>query len=111
MPWLVGWGYDADDPPFKLKKPIEMLDRINTTSTVRTIRDFNPDVVVCTHFLPARLAVAAAGAARLINAPIFVVTTDYDFQGLWLNPPFSHFFVARDETKAYMEASACRRTG
>ncbi len=40
----------------------------------------------------------------MINAPIFVVTTDYDFQGLWLNPPFSRIFVAREETKAYMEA-------
>jgi processive 1,2-diacylglycerol beta-glucosyltransferase len=33
-----------------------------------------------------------------------VVTTDFDFQGLWLNPRFSRIFVAREETKAYMEA-------
>ena len=103
VPWLVGWGYEANDPPFKLKKPVEMFDRINTMSTVRRIRAFNPDVVVCTHFLPARLA-ALLLARELINAPIFVVTTDYDFQGLWLNPPFSRIFVAREETKAYMEA-------
>jgi processive 1,2-diacylglycerol beta-glucosyltransferase len=103
VPWLVGWGYEANDPPFKLKKPVEMFDRINTMSTVRRIRDFNPDVVVCTHFLPARLA-SLLLAREVINAPIFVVTTDYDFQGLWLNPPFSRIFVAREETKAYMEA-------
>ena len=103
VPWLVGWGYEANDPPFKLKKPVEMFDRINTMSTVRRIRNFNPDVVVCTHFLPARLA-ALLLAREVINAPIFVVTTDYDFQGLWLNPPFSRIFVAREETKAYMEA-------
>jgi processive 1,2-diacylglycerol beta-glucosyltransferase len=103
VPWLVGWGYEANDPPFKLKKPVEMFDRINTMSTVRRIRNFNPDVVVCTHFLPARLA-ALLLAREVITAPIFVVTTDYDFQGLWLNPPFSRIFVAREETKAYMEA-------
>ena len=33
-----------------------------------------------------------------------MVTTDYDFQGLWLTSPFSRFFVAREETKAYMSA-------
>jgi len=31
-----------------------------------------------------------------------VVTTDYDFQGLWLSSPFNRFFVARDETRTYM---------
>lgn len=103
VPWLVGWGYEANDPPFKLKKPVEMFDRINTMKTVKRIRNFNPDVVVCTHFLPARLA-ALLLAREMIKAPIFVVTTDYDFQGLWLNPPFSRIFVAREETKAYMEA-------
>ncbi len=56
VPWLVGWGYEANDPPFKLKKPVEMFDRINTMSTVQRIRRYDPDVVVCTHFLPARLA-------------------------------------------------------
>jgi processive 1,2-diacylglycerol beta-glucosyltransferase len=70
---------------------------------VKRIRNFDPDVVVCTHFLPARLA-ALLLAREVITAPIFVVTTDYDFQGLWLNPPFSRIFVAREETKAYMEA-------
>ena len=34
--------------------------------------------------LPARLA-ALLLARELIDAPIFVVTTDYDFQGLWLS--------------------------
>lgn len=102
-PWLVGWGYDSADPPFKLKKPVAMFDRLNTMGAVKKIKSFNPDVVVCTHFLPARLA-ALLQARQVIDAPIFVATTDYDFQGLWLNPPFSRIFVAREETKAYMEA-------
>ncbi len=103
VPWLVGWGYDAVDAPFSLTRPIEVWDRLNTLSTVRRIRNFNPDAVVCTHFLPARLT-SLMLARGLITSSIFVVTTDYDFQGLWLNPPFSRIFVAREETKAYMEA-------
>ena len=55
VPWLVGWGYDAGDPPFKLGNSISLLDRLNTTATVRAIRAFDPHIIVCTHFLPARL--------------------------------------------------------
>jgi processive 1,2-diacylglycerol beta-glucosyltransferase len=48
VPWLVGWGYDANDPPFKLAKWISLWDRINTTGTAKAIKAFRPDIVVCT---------------------------------------------------------------
>ena len=78
-----------------------MWDRINTTSTAKAIGAFRPDIVVCTHFLPTRLA-SLLLTRGVIEARLAVVTTDYDFQGLWLSSPFNHFFVARDETKAHM---------
>jgi processive 1,2-diacylglycerol beta-glucosyltransferase len=31
----------------------------------------------------------------VLEARLAVVTTDYDFQGLWLSSPFNQFFVAR----------------
>jgi processive 1,2-diacylglycerol beta-glucosyltransferase len=103
VPWLVGWGYDAQDPPFKLAPWIRLWDRINTTSTAKAIKAFRPDIIVCTHFLPTRLA-SLMLTRGVIEARLAVVTTDYDFQGLWLSSPFNHFFVARDETKAHMAA-------
>ena len=101
VPWLVGWGYDAGDAPFKLGNSISLWDRFNTHITVRTIKAYRPNVVICTHFLPTRL-VSLLLSRGLLTAPLAVVTTDYDFQGLWLSSPFTHFFVARDETKAHM---------
>ena len=103
VPWLVGWGYDANDPPFKLAKWISLWDRLNTTATAKAIQAFRPDIVVCTHFLPTRLA-SLMMTRGVLDAKLAVVTTDYDFQGLWLSSPFNHYFVARDETKAYMVA-------
>jgi len=41
-PWLVGWGYDANDPPFKLAKWTSMWDRINNTASSRAIKAFRP---------------------------------------------------------------------
>jgi processive 1,2-diacylglycerol beta-glucosyltransferase len=102
-PWLVGWGYDANDPPFKLAHWTSLWDRINTTATARAIKSFRPDIVVCTHFLPTRM-VSLMMTRGVLEARLAVVTTDYDFQGLWLSSPFNHFFVARDETKAHMAA-------
>ena len=103
VPWLVGWGYDANDPPFKLAKWISLWDRLNTTATAKAIKAFRPDIVVCTHFLPTRL-VSLMLSRGVLDARLAVVTTDYDFQGLWLSNAFNHFFVARAETKAYMSA-------
>lgn len=101
-PWLVGWGYDNADPPFKLAaSPLQWLEQLNTVSFVRELREYNPDVVICTHFLPARL-VSLMLARKQLKATLTVVTTDYDVQGLWLTAPFHHFFVAREESRAYL---------
>ena len=101
-PWLVGWGYDNADPPFKLAaSPLKWLEQLNTVSFVRELREYNPDVVICTHFLPARL-VSLMLARKQLRATLTVVTTDYDFQGLWLTAPFHHFFAAREESREYL---------
>lgn len=101
VPWLVGWGYDNQDPPFKLAAVMRWWEQINTMSTVREIRDFEPDLVICTHFLPARL-VSLMIARGQLHTQLVVVTTDYDFQGLWLSAPISQLFVAREETRQYL---------
>ncbi len=100
-PWLVGWSYDYSDPPFRGGNALSLWDQLNTTAVVAAIRAYQPDVVVCTHFLPAKL-ISLLLARSELQATLSVVTTDYDFQGLWLSSPFNHFFVARDETRAYM---------
>lgn len=102
-PWLVGWGYDESDAPFRLAQWVSLWDRINTTATAKAIKAFRPDIVVCTHFLPTRL-MSLMLTRGVLEAKLEVVTTDYDFQGLWLSSPFNHIFVAREETKAHMAA-------
>jgi processive 1,2-diacylglycerol beta-glucosyltransferase len=102
VPWLVGWGYDNADPPFKLAaSPLKWLEQLNTVSFVRELREYSPDVVICTHFLPARL-VSLMLARKQLRATLTVVGTDYDFQGLWLTSPFHHFFAAREESREYL---------
>jgi len=101
LPWLVGWGYDNQDPPFKLAPVMRWWEQANTTSLVRDIRAYEPDLVICTHFMPARMTSLMVARGQL-SAPLAVVTTDFDFQGLWLTTPVSQLFVAREETRQYL---------
>ncbi|MFT3861009.1 MGDG synthase family glycosyltransferase [Micropruina sp.] len=101
VPWVVGWGYDSQDAPFNVPPLVRWWDQLNTTDLVRDIRDFDPDLVICTHYLPARL-VALMLTRRQLRASLTLVATDYDFQGLWLTSPFTHFFVARQESRELM---------
>ncbi len=100
-PWLVGWGYDVNDVPFRSRGAMSVWDQLNTTAVVKAIRAFAPDTVICTHFLPARLVSLLLGRGR-IQATTSVVTTDYDFQGMWLTAQFNRLYVAREETRAHM---------
>lgn len=101
VPWLVGWGYDVLDVPFRSQGALSVWERLNTTEVVKAIKAFAPDTIVCTHYLPARVVSLLLGRGRL-QATTSVVTTDYDFQGMWLTSPMNRFYVARDESRAHM---------
>ena len=103
VPWLVGWGYDKSDQPFNMARALKAWDRINNLDTVRAIKDFGPTHVVCTHFLPLRI-VSLLVTQGTLRCSVSAVTTDYDFQGLWLTGTFTRMFVAREETRDHLVA-------
>ncbi|MBG6226491.1 processive 1,2-diacylglycerol beta-glucosyltransferase [Arthrobacter sp. CAN_A2] len=103
LPWLVEWGYDISDPPFRRRGPIDPWTRANAVPVIDAIRRFRPTAIVCTHFLPAQL-MASLLLRGVIDARTAVVTTDYDFQGLWLTGAFHALFVAREEGRVALMA-------
>ncbi|HEX7835022.1 MAG TPA: glycosyltransferase, partial [Pseudolysinimonas sp.] len=103
VPWLVDWGYDVSDKPFRLRGPIDPWTRANAVPAISEIRRFKPTAIVCTHFLPAQL-VASLLLRGVIDAKTAIVTTDYDFQGLWLTGAFHAIFVAREEGRVQLTA-------
>ncbi|MDQ0867829.1 processive 1,2-diacylglycerol beta-glucosyltransferase [Arthrobacter sp. V1I9] len=102
-PWLVELGYDISDPPFRRRGPIDPWTRVNALPVIAAIKRFRPTAIVCTHFLPAQL-VALLLLRGVIDARTAVVTTDYDFQGLWLTGAFHALFLAREEGKVELMA-------
>ncbi|WP_405476022.1 MGDG synthase family glycosyltransferase [Paenarthrobacter ilicis] len=103
LPWLVEWGYDISDPPFRRRGPIDPWTRLNASPVVSAIKRFKPTAVVCTHFLPAQL-LASLLLRGVVDAKTAVVTTDYDFQGLSLTGAFHKIFLAKEEGRMELMA-------
>jgi processive 1,2-diacylglycerol beta-glucosyltransferase len=80
-----------------------LLDRLNTRPLVRLLSKMQPDIIVCTHFMPAEI-ISHLITKKVIQTKLSIVVTDYDFHAMWLSRAFHRYFVALDETKAYLTA-------
>lgn len=102
MPEVLGWMYDQFDEPWKNEKRRLFLEKMNTQPLVKMLREYQPDWIVCTHFLPAEIISDLKTKGKL-NCPQAIVVTDFDLHALWLCRNYERYFVALDETKYYLE--------
>ncbi|MGA9996588.1 MAG: glycosyltransferase [Pyrinomonadaceae bacterium] len=103
MPDVLGWLYDAMDKPWKNERRRLAFDKLNTRPFVKMLKQYQPEFVVCTHFLPAEI-LSWLQAKERINARQAIVVTDFDVHAMWLCHHYEQYFVALDETRAHMEA-------
>jgi processive 1,2-diacylglycerol beta-glucosyltransferase len=101
-PSLLGWLYKTSDEPWKTDRMRFMLDRLNTGPLIKFISDFNPDVTVCTHFLPSEI-ISHLISKKKLQAQLSIVVTDFDCHAMWLSKVFHRYFVALEETKVHLE--------
>src|SRR4029450_7358631 len=80
-------------------------DKLNTRPFVKMLEGERPDLIVCTHFLPAEMGAWMKGKHRL-GGPQVIVVTDFDVHAMWLCHHYEHYTVALDEARAYLEALA-----
>ncbi|HEV7405442.1 MAG TPA: glycosyltransferase [Chthoniobacteraceae bacterium] len=102
-PELVGYFYNASDEPWKNATVRQQFDRLNTRALIKFIRAFDPDIIVCTHFMPAGI-IAHLIEKEDLRAQLSIVVTDFDCHAMWLSRIFHRYFVAIEETKAHLEA-------
>jgi processive 1,2-diacylglycerol beta-glucosyltransferase len=82
-PDLLGWLYKTFDRPWQFQKRRLALDRLNTGPMVKMIKQEDPDLVLCTHFLPAEILLYLR-KKKIFDIPIGVVVTDIDAHAMWL---------------------------
>lgn len=102
MPEVLGWMYDSLDKPWQNERRRLALDRLNTLPLVKFLKNYQPDIAVCTHFLPAEI-ISWLTAKQKINFPQAIVVTDFDAHAMWLCHNYEQYFVALDETKIHLE--------
>ena len=101
MPEVLGWMYDSLDKPWENERRRLMLDRLNTQQLVKLLKNEAPDMVVCTHFLPAEI-ISWLKAKGKVDFPQTIVVTDFDAHAMWLCHNYEQYFVALEETKVHL---------
>jgi processive 1,2-diacylglycerol beta-glucosyltransferase len=102
MPEVPGWVYDKLDKPWKNERRRLALDKLNTRPFVKLLREYQPDLIVCTHFLPAEIVSWLKAKERLASRQVIIVT-DFDVHAMWLVHHYERYFVALDEARVYLE--------
>jgi processive 1,2-diacylglycerol beta-glucosyltransferase len=103
MPEVPGWFYDKLDKPWKNERRRLALDKLNTRPFVKMLREYQPDLIVCTHFLPAEIVSWLKAKERLASRQVIIVT-DFDVHAMWLVHHYERYFVALEEARVYLEA-------
>lgn len=101
-PDVLGWLYDTLDKPWKNERRRLALDKLNTRPFINMLARYQPEITICTHFLPAEIISWLKAKGRLSAAQAIVVT-DFDMHAMWLCHHYEQYFVALDETRAHME--------
>ena len=101
------WGYlyqmtneaESDSTLEKLRRGLE---RLNTRPLLKAITDFQPDAIICTHFMPAEL-LSRLLRKHTLNCPVWVQVTDFDLHRLWVQENMTGYFAANDEVAYRMQ--------
>jgi processive 1,2-diacylglycerol beta-glucosyltransferase len=102
------WGYlyqvtnDAQ-PDGVLQKLRRGIERLNTRRLLKEIAAFEPDAIICTHFLPAEILAHLIRNARL-SCPVWVQVTDFDLHRMWVQQHMAGYFAASEEVAFRMRA-------
>ena len=99
LPEAWGWLYRKTDrePGNSLSGRLRRgVQRLCSQRLFSEVDRFKPDVIICTHFLPAEVLATAINEKRL-DCQVWVQVTDFDLHQMWLHPGISGYFVANEE--------------
>ena len=97
------WGYLYAQTDRKSQSPLRkklrtLANKANTMEFARFYRGFEPDIVVCTHFMPLEIVSARIRMGKTA-ASLFCSVTDFAVHSLWLAENVACYYVATEEAK------------
>jgi processive 1,2-diacylglycerol beta-glucosyltransferase len=103
LPEFLGWWYETSDDPWVADKGRLLIDLPQALPLINLVREFRPDVILCSHFMPAGVISWLIANGKL-DARLGVVITDFHFHAFWITRAFNWYFVAQEDDKIHMEA-------
>jgi len=105
LPALWGYVYEQTDRDyFRFATDLRTLvDAVWAWGLRRLLRDYQPQVIVCTHFLPVEVLARRKDHARLAT-PLYCVVTDYHAHAFWAYRNVDGYFVATEDTRQQLTA-------
>ncbi len=87
---------DLACPESRTNRVRRRIEHACTRALRRRLAQLAPDIIVCTHFLPAEM-LGRLPEHKRPAAPLYVQVTDYDLHSMWLQPNVAGYFVASEE--------------
>ena len=101
-PALWSLAFEETDVPWRKQRSLMMMQRLNAQPLLKEIKRFDPDVCICTHFMPADIISHLIREDRLRGA-LGVVVTDYYVHATWMVDVFTRYFVGKEESARQLE--------
>jgi processive 1,2-diacylglycerol beta-glucosyltransferase len=94
IPELYAYSYKHYESAKNFVKPRLLLDKINFKDLFDVVDEFNPDLIIATHFIPGAIFAKSQNRQKY---KLVVTLTDYEFHPLWLIDDVDLFSVATEE--------------
>ena len=101
-PRMLNWLTNVCNRPWKNEKLWAAFYKLNCLPLISKIKNYQPDLVVNTHFVPARI-ISSLKRKKVLHTPQVIIVTDFDVHSNWLCRQADHYFVALKQTGMQME--------
>jgi processive 1,2-diacylglycerol beta-glucosyltransferase len=105
-PAIWSWMFDETDQPWKREKVRLLVERLNSQPLIKKLTEFDADICVSTHFMPANI-ISYLIARKKLSCHHSVVVTDYYVHASWLTALMSRYFVAKEESRVQLSSVGC----
>ncbi|AIQ27795.1 MULTISPECIES: UDP-N-acetylglucosamine--LPS N-acetylglucosamine transferase [Paenibacillus] len=100
QPKLVGMMYKTQYHKSLNRLTKLALHRIFYTHASQVIEQLKPDLIICTHPIPA--AVISRLKQQGLDVPLYTLITDYDAHGSWVNAEADRYLVSTSRVKSIL---------
>lgn len=94
---------DSDKKQNLLGRFGSFLERLNSRPLKELVKDYDPDAVIATHFLPCE-ALGPLRRKGALRATLNVVVTDFGIHSVWIAEKADTYFVAGEQTARELAA-------